>query len=119
MRGERIVYIKTQQIVDSFGCSLRQVRESKGYTREQIAGRAEISPRYLAAIENDNRKPSLDVLVRIVKAIGASFDEVFESSYARAGETAARISRLIPQCGQRDQELVLALIDQMLDKKKH
>jgi hypothetical protein len=34
-----------------------------------------------------------------------------------AGETAARITRLIPQCSQRDQELVLALIDQMLDKK--
>ncbi len=111
------MYKKVQQTADSFGCSLRGVRESKGYSREQVAARAEISPRYLAAIENNNRKPSLDVLVRIVRAIGASFDEIFESSYIVAGETAARITRLIPQCSQRDQELVLALIDQMLDKK--
>jgi transcriptional regulator with XRE-family HTH domain len=113
------VYKESQQLVDSFGCSLRQVRESKGYSREQVAGRAEISPRYLAAIENDNRKPSLDVLVRIVYAMGASFDEIFGFIYTRTGETALRICRLTQQCSQRDQELVLALVDQMLDKKKY
>jgi len=113
------VHKKVQQTADSFGCSLRRVRESNGYSREQAAGRAEISPRYLAAIENDDRKPSLDVLVRIVNALGASFDEILRPSYPRAGETAARISRLIPQCSQRDQELVLALVDQMLDKKEY
>ena len=32
--------------------------------------------------------------------------------------TADRIKRLITQCSQRDQELVLALIDQMLDSKE-
>ncbi len=111
------MYKKAQQTEDSFGCNLRRLRDSTDYSREQVAGRADISSRYLAAIENDNRKPSLNVLVRIVNAIGASFDEVLRPSCTGASETAARISRLIPQCSQRDQELVLALIDQMLDKK--
>ena len=113
------MYKKSQQSVDSFGCSLRRVRERNDYSREQIAGRADISPRYLAAIENDNRKPSLDVLVRIVNAIGASFDEIFRPGLTEVGEIAIRISRLIPQCSQRDQELVLILVDQMLNKKKY
>ena len=52
------------------------LEKNRDYTREQIADRAEISSRFLAAIDNDKRKPSLDVLIRLVNAIAASFDEV-------------------------------------------
>ena len=65
---------KMRHIDFSFGASLRNAREKRNYRREQIAERAEISPRFLAAIESGRRKPSLDVLIRLVNAIGASFD---------------------------------------------
>ena len=69
-------------------------------------------------MENDRRKPSLDVLIRLVHAIGTSFDEVLMPQTISEEYTADRIKRLITQCSQRDQELVLALIDQMLDSKE-
>ncbi len=109
---------KRQQIVFSFGSSIRYAREKRNYTREQIADRAEISSRFLAAIENDKRKPSLDVLIRLVNAIGASFDEILAPQMERGSETIDRIQRLILQCSQRDQELLLALIDKMLDTRE-
>lgn len=109
--------MKTQRTVYSFGASLRQAREKRHYSREQIADRADISPRYLAALENDKRKPSLDVLIRVINATGASFDEVLAPQTAGQEEVTDRIKRLVPQCSQRDQELVLALVDQMLDTK--
>lgn len=62
---------KVRHIDFSFGTSLRNAREKRNYKREQIAERAEISPRFLAAIESGRRKPSLDVLIRLVNAIGA------------------------------------------------
>ena len=55
---------KMRHIDFSFGASLRNAREKRNYRREQIAERAEISPRFLAAIESGRRKPSLDVLIR-------------------------------------------------------
>jgi len=109
---------KRQPIVFSFGSSIRYAREKRNYTREQIADRAEISSRFLAAIENDKRKPSLDVLIRLVNAIGASFDEILAPQMERGSETIDRIQRLILQCSQRDQELLLALIDKMLDTRE-
>lgn len=109
---------KKQQTVYSFGSSLRRAREKREYTREQIAERAGISPRFVSAIENDRRKPSLDVLIRLIHAIGTSFDEVLTPQTISEEYTADRIKRLITQCSQRDQELVLALIDQMLDSKE-
>ena len=51
-------------------------------------------------------------------AIGASFDEVLAPQSIPKDYTTDRIKRLITQCSQRDQELVLALIDQMLDSRE-
>mgnify|MGYP002246697407 FL=1 len=102
----------------SCGCALRCAIEKRDYSREQISDRAEISSRFLAAIENDKRKPSLDVLIRLVNAIGASFDEILAPQMERGSETIDRIQRLILQCSQRDQELLLALIDKMLDTRE-
>lgn len=109
---------KRQQIVFSFGSSIRYAREKRDYTREQIADRAEISSRFLAAIENDKRKPSLDVLIRLVNAIGTSFDEVLAPQVEQESEITGRIQRLVLQCSHRDQELLLALIDKMLDTRE-
>lgn len=78
-----------------------------------------ISPRFLAAIESGRRKPSLDVLIRLVNAIGASFDEILAPQTNTDSEIVDRIRRLVPQCSQRDQELLLALIDKMLDTKEN
>lgn len=50
---------KMRHIDFSFGASLRNAREKRNYRREQIAERAEISPRFLAAIESGRRKPSV------------------------------------------------------------
>ena len=104
---------KVRHIDFSFGTSLRNAREKRNYKREQIAERAEISPRFLAA------KPSLDVLIRLVNAIGASFDEILAPQTNTDSEIVDRIRRLVPQCSQRDQELLLALIDKMLDTKEN
>lgn len=94
----------------SFGTSLRNAREKRNYKREQIAEREEISPRFLAVIESGRRKPSLDVLIRLVNAIGVSFDEILAPQVNANSEIVDRIRRLVPQCSQRDQELLLALI---------
>ena len=110
---------KVRHIDFSFGTSLRNAREKRNYKREQIAERAEISPRFLAAIESGRRKPSLDVLIRLVNAIGASFDEILAPQTNTDSEIVDRIRRLVPQCSQRDQELLLALIDKMLDTKEN
>lgn len=54
----------------------------------------------------------------MVNAIGASFDEILAPQMKRGSETIDRIQRLILQCSQWDQELLLALIDKMLDTRE-
>lgn len=109
---------KIQQNDFAFGISLRCAREKRGYKREQTTERAEISPRFLAAIESGRRKPSLNVLIRLVESIGASYDEIFVPQMRMQNEITSQIQRLVSQCSQRDQELILTLIDGMLDRKE-
>lgn len=45
---------------------LKTARNTKGLTREQLAEIINIAPHYLMSIENENKKPSYDILFRLV-----------------------------------------------------
>ena len=52
--------------VDNFGVVVKASRKAKSMTQSQLAGRLGITTRYLKAIENSGRKPSYDLLIRII-----------------------------------------------------
>ena len=58
------------------GLILKGIRLQKGFSREIIAERAKIGVRHLAAIENEQRAPSIEVFCRIMRALGISADRV-------------------------------------------
>lgn len=62
------------------GMQLRAERERLGYTRDQAAERADITSRYLAAIELGEKIPKADVLVKLIRGMGASANSVIYAS---------------------------------------
>ena len=102
----------------SYREALRSARESRGYTREQIAARADITERYLAALEVEQRKPGFNVLTKIIHAIGCSADELFYPNRPKGIDTGDHVRRLFIDCSERDQQLILNMIDNMLDIKE-
>ena len=103
---------------DALGVILKDAREAMNYTRELIADRANISVRYLTAIENEGRKPSYKVLYRLIRSIGISADLVFYPEEQKADTDYAQIVRLIQQCDVRDRKVVLAVTEALLADKK-
>lgn len=50
---------------------IREQREQKGWTQEELAKRAKVTRSHLSLLEAGHRKnPSLDVLTRLAKALG-------------------------------------------------
>ena len=96
---------------------LRAERERLGYTREQIAERARISPRYLAAIELGEKIPKADVMVRIIRTMGASADTVIYSPQQETENECERLARLILQCTSKERKLIAAIVDTVLDER--
>lgn len=58
------------------GKRIRSKRIAQGFTQEQIAEAAKISPSYYGHIERGTRKMSLKTFFQIAEALGCSADEL-------------------------------------------
>ena len=85
-----------------------------GYTREQLSERVGISLRYLTAIENEKRRPSYDVLYRLLHNLGLSADSIFYPEKEPDPEE-EQLLRLLQQCTERDRKIVKGVIDTLID----
>lgn len=100
------------------GNILKQERLRLGYTRDQIAERADIGIRYLIAIENDEKKPKFDVLYRLIRAIGLDPCKLFYPELEGGEDESNRLIRLLQNCSDQDQKLIAAMIDTLVDTRE-
>ena len=61
----------------ALGWRVRQLRESKGWTQETLAGRAGLDRSYVAGIEAGLRNPSTKALAKLARPLGVSLSELF------------------------------------------
>lgn len=101
------------------GTILKEERLKLGYTRDQVAERADIGVRYLIAIENDEKKPKFDVLYRLLRSLGISADKLFYPETTGNGDAEyLRLARLLQICNERDRKVVAAMIDTLVDTRR-
>ena len=112
--GELIVVNKKEIQINNMGHTLKQARLKMGYTRDQLSERVGISHRYLTAIENEERRPSYEVLSRLLRNLGLSADSIFYPE-KEADPEEQQLLRLLQQCSERDRKVVKSVIDTLLD----
>lgn len=61
----------------AFGRQLRQIRKLRNLTQEKLGEKAGISYKYIGEIERGEVNPSLDVLIRLIKVLEVSPNELF------------------------------------------
>lgn len=105
---------KQEKIVKNLGYILKKARLNRGYTREQLSERTGISVRYLTAIENEQKRPSYDVLYLLLHNLGISADCIFYPEKPDEAEEQYML-RLLQQCSNRDKKVVQDLINSMLN----
>ena len=64
--------------IDPLGGVVKAARRIKQITQLELSERLGITVRYLKAIENSGRKPSYDLLVRMVHELDIPADSVFQ-----------------------------------------
>lgn len=67
------------------GDRIRIVRNDKGLSMEELAHRANISTAHLGYVERGDRSPTMDMLGKITKALGITFEEFF-TNFHEPGE---------------------------------
>ena len=61
---------------EKFGAVVRQMRERRGLTQEQLAERAEVSATYVGFIERGDNVPTLTIILQVASALGVSPSEL-------------------------------------------
>ncbi len=64
----------------TLGKYLKDKREEKGLSAREVARRAGISDGHVLYIENEQRKPTFDVLMKIIKALNADVQEFLQET---------------------------------------
>lgn len=66
----------------SFGEKLRNARESRGYTQQQIADRMGIDKSTYCGYETGKRQPDVAKIKQLSKILGVSGDDLLETDFA-------------------------------------
>lgn len=69
--------MKKKSII-KIGENLQKIRKSNGYTQEMLAEKLECSTRYVSDIEQNNSKPSYEVIVRFCNTFNIGLDDIFK-----------------------------------------
>lgn len=59
------------------GSKIKEIRQTKNISAKELANKIGITPVFLCYIESGNKKPSLDTLEKICKALDISMADLF------------------------------------------
>jgi transcriptional regulator with XRE-family HTH domain len=66
-----------KKIEERFGERVRELRQAKGLSQEELAFKTGVHRTYLGGIERGERNPSLKNIAAIAKALGVTLSELF------------------------------------------
>jgi transcriptional regulator with XRE-family HTH domain len=66
-----------QASLESFGRNLQILRKEKGFSQEKLAEMADLHPRALQKIEAGDVNVTLTTVLRLQKALGCSWQDLF------------------------------------------
>ena len=66
------------EIEEKFGAAVRELRERKGLTQEQLADLSGLHRTYVSGVERGLRNPSLVNVVKLARALGVRVGDLFD-----------------------------------------
>ena len=105
----------------AFGQAIKAARKAKGISRNQLADKMNIAPRYIASIENSGQHPSLQIFYELVTRYSISVDQFFFPNKDAEKNTQRRqLDTLLDSMSNDGLEIVTATAQKVVEvEKKH
>ena len=100
---------------ETLGSILKAAREIAGITIEALAEKAGITERYLYRIENEGKKPSFDVLYKLIRELSISADSIFYPEKPSKDSKVENLLRMLSACDERSLKVVKATVKALID----
>ncbi len=102
--GELQVHTKPETL----GKIIKSARQRSELTMEELAERIGITERYLYRIENEGKKPSYDILYKLIRELSISPDLIFYPEKPSKESEVENLIRMLYTCDERSLEVVKA-----------
>ncbi|MDD3230309.1 MULTISPECIES: helix-turn-helix transcriptional regulator [Caproicibacterium] len=99
------------------GQIVKDARQSAGLTQDELAEQSGITTRYIMAIENENRQPSMKVLFKLIRALKISADTIFYPEIQHTDKKKEHLIHMIQLCDERETNVATATIRALLDSR--
>lgn len=100
---------------ETFGDIIKSARQKADITIEALADRVDITERYLYRIENEGKKPSYDVLYKLIRELSISPDSIFYPEKPSKDSEVENLLRMLSVCDERSLEVVKATVKALID----
>lgn len=100
---------------DILGHIVKTARKCNDLTREQLAEKLGITPRYLMSIENENKKPSYDLLFRLIRILDISSDSIFYPEKQHADPITEQLVHKLRLCDKRGLKIIQATLTEIIE----
>lgn len=103
-----------QQELDygKLGLKIKEIRQSKGLTQENLAELVKCNTSHISNIENNHTKVSLNVLLSIVNALNTSIDYLLIDQYNNSSLALDNeLLRALEKCSNEKKEKILKIIE--------
>lgn len=103
------------------GLKIKNLRNLKNLTQEELADRCELTKGYISQLENDLTSPSIETLKDILNALGTTFGEFFDETdsqivfktdeYIEKIQDNINIQWLVPSSQKNSMEPIIATLE--------
>ncbi len=100
---------------DILGAVLHDAREKAEITVEDLAEKVGVTPRYIYRIENEGKKPSYEVLCKLIWVLAISPNAIFYPHEPEQDSEVAELLRMLATCDDKALQVVKATIKALLE----
>ena len=104
-----------REIPNTLGDIIKNAREKSGLTIEASANKLGITERYMYRLENEGKKPSFEVLYRLVRELSISPDLIFYPEKPTKDSEVENLLRMLSDCDERSLQVIKATAKALID----
>lgn len=102
---------------DQLGHIIKTARIEKHMTQKQLASALGITARHLMAIENANKRPSYDLLFRIIRLLEISADMIFYPGCEYGHSTMGKVRLLLNRFDEKEVNAMITALLSLVEGK--
>lgn len=99
----------------TLGATIRTARMEQNLSQEELAELVNITPTHLKHLESEHRKPSIEVLFKLVETLHISLDHLLlDKDETDMSQTYIKIKCMLEKCTDKELAIIFDVIQSLL-----